>query len=100
MQVSASNLFMGRIRDLRKSRGWTQEQAAEACGIGYKLYQLYELGIKNNPGLRTLEKIAAGFGLQLHELLNPVSPKNLRRPRKQSRLQTKQNISKTQVASC
>lgn len=90
MQVSASNLFMGRIRDLRKSRGWTQEQAAEACGIGYKLYQLYELGIKNNPGLRTLEKIAAGFGLQLHELLNPVSSKNLRRPRKQSRLQTKQ----------
>jgi transcriptional regulator with XRE-family HTH domain len=51
---------------------WTQERAAEACGIGYKLYQLYEIGIKQNPGLLTLEKIAKGFGLDIHELLSPA----------------------------
>jgi len=55
-------------------RGWTQEQAAERCGIGQKLFQLYELGIKNNPGLLTLEKIAKGFGVQVHELLSPQLP--------------------------
>ena len=71
MRTSASKLFQKRIRDLRKSRGWTQEHAAEKCGIGYKLYQLYEIGTKNNPGLLTLEKIARGYGLELHELLNP-----------------------------
>jgi hypothetical protein len=36
------------------------------------LYQLYELGIKKNPGLLTLEKIARGFGLSIHELLAPA----------------------------
>jgi len=57
---------------LRLACRWTQEKAAESCGIGYKLYQLYELGIKTNPGLLTLEKIAKGFGLGIHELLAPV----------------------------
>jgi transcriptional regulator with XRE-family HTH domain len=56
------------------SRGWTQERAAEACGIGYKLYQLYELGIKSNPGLKTLQKIASGYGLDVAELLAPNLP--------------------------
>jgi transcriptional regulator with XRE-family HTH domain len=46
-------------------------KAAEACGIGYKLYQLYELGIKRNPGLVTLEKIARGFRLEIYELFDP-----------------------------
>jgi transcriptional regulator with XRE-family HTH domain len=67
----ASKCFQERIRQLRKVRGWTQERAAEKCGVGYKLYQLYELGIKQNPGLFTLEKIARGYGLQVHELLAP-----------------------------
>ena len=56
---------------MRKARGWTQEKAAEKCGVGYKLYQLYELGVKQNPGLLTLEKIAKGYGLQAHELISP-----------------------------
>ena len=60
------------MRELRQACRWTQEKAAEACGIGYKLYQLYELGIKKNPGLLTLEKIAGGFGLGVHELLAPA----------------------------
>jgi len=70
-QESASITFGKRLRELRQACRWTQEKAAEACGIGYKLYQLYELGIKRNPGLVTLEKIARGFGLGIHELLAP-----------------------------
>jgi len=61
--------FKKRLRELRKKRGWTQEEAAEKCGIGYKLYQLYELGMKDNPGLLNLEKIAKGYGLDVSELL-------------------------------
>jgi transcriptional regulator with XRE-family HTH domain len=82
MQKAAPQIFTKRIRDLRKKRGWTQERAAEACGIGYKLYQLYELGIKGNPGLLMIEKIAAGFGLQVHELLTPTLQKTKRREKK------------------
>ncbi|MGH7952491.1 MAG: helix-turn-helix domain-containing protein [Limisphaerales bacterium] len=69
MNKSASIRFQRRLRQLREQRDWTQEKAAEMCGIGYKLYQLYELGLKRNPGLLTLEKIAAGFGLDICELL-------------------------------
>jgi transcriptional regulator with XRE-family HTH domain len=54
--------------------GWTQERTAEKCCIGYKLYQLYELGVKQNPGLLTLEKIARGFDLEIHELFLPSKP--------------------------
>ena len=56
---------------LRKEQGWTQERAAEKCGVGYKLYQFYEPGIKQNPGLLTLEKIARGFDLEIQELFLP-----------------------------
>lgn len=75
MQEPVSIRFKKRLRELRESRVWTQEQAAEACGIGYKLYQLYELGVKPNPGLVTLDKIAKGFGLDVSELLAPAFPK-------------------------
>lgn len=68
------SLFRKRLVALRKAQGWTQEQAAEACGVGYKLFQLYELGIKDNPGLKTLEKLARGFGIGVHELLAPEMP--------------------------
>jgi transcriptional regulator with XRE-family HTH domain len=78
VEESAPIRFSKRLRELRRACRWTQEKAAEACGIGYKLYQLYELGIKQNPGLLTLEKIAEGFGLELHELLAPAP---LPRPR-------------------
>jgi transcriptional regulator with XRE-family HTH domain len=57
------------MKELRHERGWTQEEAAEKCGIGQKLFQLYELGIKRNPGLITLDKIARGFGIDVSELL-------------------------------
>jgi transcriptional regulator with XRE-family HTH domain len=78
VQDSAANRFKKRLRALRKERGWTQETAAEKSGVGYKLFQLYELGIKQNPGLATLEKIARGFGLDISELLAPNLPKSPR----------------------
>jgi transcriptional regulator with XRE-family HTH domain len=71
MQSRASSFFKKRIKELRKLQGWTQEQAAEACGLDYKLYQFYELGIKANPGLITLEKIARGFRIEIFELFSP-----------------------------
>jgi transcriptional regulator with XRE-family HTH domain len=77
---SSATRFQKRLRKLRLERGWTQELAAEKCGIGYKLFQLYELGIKKNPGLLTLEKIARGFGLDVSQLLAPNLPTT--RPKK------------------
>lgn len=74
LKDNISEHFRKRLRELRHQRGWTQEKAAEACGLGTKLFQLYELGIKANPGLLTLEKIAKGFGIEVYELLGPSLP--------------------------
>jgi transcriptional regulator with XRE-family HTH domain len=81
VQDSVAARFKKKMRALRKARGWTQEVAAEKCGVGYKLFQLYELGIKQNPGLLTLEKIARGFGLDISELLAPNSALSARKTR-------------------
>jgi transcriptional regulator with XRE-family HTH domain len=75
VQESAAIRFKKRLRELRKRKDWTQEQAAEKCAIGMKMYQLYELGIKSNPSLIQVEKIASGFGIDVSELLAPTSPK-------------------------
>lgn len=75
MPASATDIFRKRIRELRKSHGWTQEKTAEMSGIGYKLYQAYEQGAKDNPGLQTIEKIARGFGVETWQLVTPEPPK-------------------------
>jgi transcriptional regulator with XRE-family HTH domain len=79
MKQSASTTFRKRLRELRETLRWTQKRTAKACGIGHKLYQLYEIGVKTNPGLLTLEKIAKGFGLEVHELLAPVTTRTHKR---------------------
>jgi transcriptional regulator with XRE-family HTH domain len=61
-----------------------QQAASEKCGVGDKLFQLYELGIKRNPGLPILEKIARGFGLEVSELLDPNCSK-AKTPRRKAR---------------
>ena len=80
MQETTSLRFKKRLRELRRGLNWSQEQAAESCGIGQKMFQLYELGVKDNPSLKQLEKIAHGFGIGVHELLAPNMPK-LRLPK-------------------
>jgi transcriptional regulator with XRE-family HTH domain len=79
MKQSASTTFRKRLRELRETLRWTQKRTAKACSIGHKLYQLYEIGVKKNPGLLTLEKIAKGFGMEVHELLAPVSTRTRKR---------------------
>lgn len=71
MREPAPVTFRKRLRELRQALRWTQKRAAHACKISPCLYQLYELGIKRNPELLTLDKIAKGFGIEVHELLSP-----------------------------
>ena len=65
---------------MRKQRDWTQEKAAEKCGMSYKVYQFLEIGVSKNPTLETFLKLAAGFDIQLHELFTPEPPKLKQKP--------------------
>jgi transcriptional regulator with XRE-family HTH domain len=53
-------------------QGLTQEQFAELSGIGYKYYQLLEIGKRIDVRLSTVEKLAKAYGIQAHEWLGPT----------------------------
>lgn len=56
-----------RIGGLRDAHGWSQRLCAAFLGINHSYLAEIELG-KRNPTLRSLEKIADGFGITLEEL--------------------------------
>lgn len=57
-----------RLRAERDARGWTQERAAERCGLIARHYQKVESG-EVNVTLATLEWLGAAFGVDPAELL-------------------------------
>ncbi|MFM9277974.1 helix-turn-helix domain-containing protein [Paenibacillus jiagnxiensis] len=58
-----------RIRELRKAKGWTQEQLAEAAGLHYSYIGGVERGDRN-ISLETLEKIVTGLNVPPVEIFN------------------------------
>ncbi|MBY0115880.1 helix-turn-helix transcriptional regulator [Paenibacillus sp. FSL L8-0435] len=56
-----------RIRELRKAKGWTQEQLAEAAGLHYSYIGGVERGDRN-ISLETLEKIINGLQVTAEEI--------------------------------
>jgi transcriptional regulator with XRE-family HTH domain len=59
-----------RLRDERRARGWTQEQAAERCGYFPRHYQKLEAA-ELNVTLATLERLAEAFDVDAGVLLRP-----------------------------
>lgn len=58
-----------RIRDLRKKRGLTQEQLAEAASVDVKYLGNIERG-RENPTIGILEKLAKTLSVKLHQILD------------------------------
>lgn len=56
-----------RIRELRKAKGWTQEQLAEAAGLHYSYIGGVERG-NRNISLETLEKISKGLQVPVEQI--------------------------------
>jgi transcriptional regulator with XRE-family HTH domain len=72
--VSSENITMRfgrRLRMLRKEKGWTQVQMADALGIDRSYISDMERG-KKNVCLPTLEVFALGFEVSLSKLLSPL----------------------------
>ena len=61
----------GRVRALRKERGWTLEQTSQQAGISLSALSKIERG-ELSPTLTSINKIAKGFGIDVVTLLaNP-----------------------------
>ncbi|WP_323036924.1 XRE family transcriptional regulator [Pararhodobacter sp.] len=62
-----------RVRTLRKERGWTLEQAAQAAGLARSTLSKIENG-QMSPTYDGLKKLAEGLGISVPQLFTP--PKN------------------------
>ena len=60
--------FGRRLRELRKSRGWTQQQLADQVGIERAIIGNYELGL-HYPAMPVLAKLAQVFQVSADRLL-------------------------------
>lgn len=56
-----------RLKELRKFAGITQEEFAELSGMSYKFYQHLESGRKKLVRIDTIERICAGYRMELWE---------------------------------
>ncbi len=59
------------IRELRTSRGWSQEQLAEHCGL-HRTYVGAVERAERNITLRSLSKLAQALGTHPADLIGPV----------------------------
>jgi transcriptional regulator with XRE-family HTH domain len=70
----AEKFLRVRLRELRQKAGLTQEAYAERAKFSYKYYQGIERGQWTNLRLRTLEKLAVGYGLGIQDLFATKLP--------------------------
>jgi len=78
MQASAAKLLktFGRsIRMLRKQRGLSQEDLAEAAGMSRNYISDIERGVRN-PGLLALIALAKALKVSLRELVEEIEPRS------------------------
>jgi transcriptional regulator with XRE-family HTH domain len=70
-------LLCGRVRELRKKRGWTLEQLAAASGVSRSMLSEIERG-NANPTLAVAFRIAQAFSMSLGDLVDApeTSPKS------------------------
>ena len=74
--MSRITIALGKkIRSLRLSRGWTQEQLAEYADLHVSYVVLLEKGA-NRATIETLEKLAKAFGISISELVHSLDETN------------------------
>jgi len=66
-----------RVRQERRSRGWTLDQLAEAAGVSRRMVVNVEQGTAN-PSVGTLLRISDALGVGLPALVEPPRPKQLK----------------------
>ena len=69
MENNILKQFGARIRQLRKQKGFSQEQLAELTGFHRNYIGMVERG-ERNPALVNIQAFAKVFGLSISELFN------------------------------
>jgi transcriptional regulator with XRE-family HTH domain len=70
-------LLCGRVKALRKKKGWTLEQLSAACGVSRSMLSEIERG-NANPTLAVAFRIAGAFAMSLGDLVDaPAAPSRI-----------------------
>ena len=56
--------FGKRVRELRKERGWSQEEFADRCGLDRTYVSGIERGVRN-PTLQIIGMISSGLNVEI-----------------------------------
>lgn len=70
--MDINSIFAKRLREIRKSKGFTQEKLAEMSDIDYKYLQKLESKNPSSPTLSVLEKLSHGLGITLTEFITYI----------------------------
>ena len=70
--MNINTKFSNTLKQLRKSKGLTQEKLAEMSDIDYKYLQKLESSNPSSPTLSVLEKLSHGLGITLTELISYI----------------------------
>jgi transcriptional regulator with XRE-family HTH domain len=65
--------FGSRVRELRKARGWTQEELAEAADLHENYVSRLETG-NQEPGLFVILRLCSALRVSVDELVRPTYP--------------------------
>src|SRR3954468_11487519 len=65
---SIHRMLCGRVRELRKKKGWTLDELSAACGVSRSMLSEIERG-NANPTLAVTWRIAQAFAMSLGELV-------------------------------
>ncbi|WP_447881971.1 helix-turn-helix domain-containing protein [Serratia fonticola] len=58
--------FGQRVRELRKERGWSQEEFADKCGLDRTYVSGVERGVRN-PTLEVINVLATGLSITIKD---------------------------------
>jgi transcriptional regulator with XRE-family HTH domain len=58
-----------KIRQLRKSAGWSQQQLAQYSELSYNMITKIEQGQAKYPSIQTVIKLADAFGMSLDDIV-------------------------------
>lgn len=65
-------LHRQKIRQLRKAKGWTLADAAREAGMNSgEQWRQIEAGIRRDPSISTIERMAKALGVTVNDLLAP-----------------------------
>lgn len=64
-----------RLRELRRKYKMSREQLAAKSGVSYPYLAGLESGVRENPSLDILGKLADAFGISIDELVGRKTPK-------------------------